>query len=143
VPSTAIDLKTSQPKKRELSSSEYADLRESVFKGYKGGTEENIDAALGSFLLRTMLINNPDVVEYELTCELLEAAHTKRRNDIANRIVNLLTYHAVASINDLIGDRRKSGEIPESQPSPFKLITELTKSTDRPAILTAVLSKAA
>jgi hypothetical protein len=123
IPKKAIDMRGSSPEIVELSDNEYADLQEST----KTGFSRSYYSAVGRFFLSAAIKTSGHIIDYEKRDEFLHTKHIHRQKELGNQIIKMVCSHAVEPVNRHYAEARSTGEIPATQPSPFRTVTTFAK----------------
>ncbi len=123
IPNRAIDVRGSQPEVVELSYLDYEAVRESTRRGFANSH----NAAIGRFFINTIIEHSSDVVEQEMIEEFLYTPHETHRKNLGNRILKIMSLHAVESIENDYAEFRKAGQIPKGQSSPFTTVVKFSR----------------
>lgn len=127
VPRQAINLDGSLPEVVDLGDDEYELLRNMTRVDFSKGYHAHI----GKFFLGVMLNNMEKAVDEDLSCQFLEARYSRQKRELGNRILKRMSSFAVEPLLPTVSDLRKKGEIPASQPGPYKtVVTYARKARD-------------
>jgi hypothetical protein len=124
VPRHAIDLSGDSPERVELSDAEYELLRNMTRVDFT----KDYHACIGRFFIKTMIQEHRSAIDQNLEGMFLETRNNTTKRQIGNRILKLVSFHAVEPIQPTVDILRKQGEIPEWQTSPYKTVIKYARS---------------
>jgi hypothetical protein len=124
VPRQAIDLSSDTPSRVELSDSEYELLRKMTRVDFT----KDYHACIGRFFIKTMINEHRDSIDKRLEADFLEARNHTTRRQIGNRILKLVSFHAVEPLQPTVDILKKQGEIPQWQTSPYKTVIKYART---------------